>query len=640
MSADAIHDAATDNSMKKFLCGVNYWPRKTGVHMWKEWDAESIDAEFRQMAELSLNACRVFLLWEDFQPDPYRVSEEAMAKFDELVKISKAHGVGLIPTFFTGHMSGENWDVPWRSGRDPYEDPFMLRAQTRLVREFASRYKDEDAILLWDLSNEPDIFAKPQSVDAAWLWTHLLYRELKAYDPERQVTLGIHATSLFWPGPFRIGDVSEVNDILCMHPYPLYTELCPEPLDSLRSTYFVPFACRFTEGMGGKRVLLEEFGSTTQMASPEVEARFHSAALYSALANGVIGALAWCFGDFVKQTRLPYESTPYEIGFGITAKDGKVKEKGLVLSEFARTVRDARIHEFLPARADAAIVIPRKYYDNLDPENTPTRNAATLFASFILAKSAGLDVDFITCDMLATDDISRYKALFVPCATRRGALNISDFTLLREFVESGGTLYCSYDGVAVDGMEEVFGISILHASVPQGSEWTVKVPGLEAPLRGPLPAPPGLARRKHLNFSIAAQGTPGCREVIVNRYGKGNAIFIGFPLELCLATTPHILDEDAYYEIYSLVARTAGLDVEWKGSNPAIEVRRFTAPGRDVFVVVNHEPKEQVVNIGVPANTGDGLARSWRHEAGIEIKDGKISFVLGPSEGDLIEILN
>ena len=58
--------------MKEFICGVNYWPRKTGVHMWKEWDAESIDAEFRQMAELSLNACRVFLLWEDFQPDPYR----------------------------------------------------------------------------------------------------------------------------------------------------------------------------------------------------------------------------------------------------------------------------------------------------------------------------------------------------------------------------------------------------------------------------------------------------------------------------------------------------------------------------------------------------------------------------------------
>jgi len=187
--------------------------------------------------------------------------------------------------------------------------------------------------------------------------------------------------------------------------------------------------------------------------------------------------LAWCFGDFVKQTRLPYDSTPYEVGFGITKRDGTVKEKGLVLSEFARTVRDARVHELSPAKAEAAIVIPRRYYDNPDPENTPTRNAAALFASFILAKCAGLDVDFITCDKLATDEVSSYKALFVPCATRRGTLNISDFAHLQGFVKSGGTLYCSYDGIAISEMEEVFGTTILHASVPQGDEWAVKFLG-------------------------------------------------------------------------------------------------------------------------------------------------------------------
>ena len=103
--------------------------------------------------------------------------------------------------------------------------------------------------------------------------------------------------------------------------------------------------------------------------------------------------------------------------------------------------------------------------------------------------------------------------------------------------------------------------------------------------------------------------------------------------------TPHVFEQDAYYEIYSLVAKKAGLDVDWKGRNPAIEMRRLTASGRDVFVVVNHRPKEQIVNIRVPANPGGGPARSWRHEAEIEIKDGKTSFVLRPSEGDLIEIL-
>jgi endo-1,4-beta-mannosidase len=626
--------------MKEFICGVNYWPRKTGVHMWKEWDAKSIDAEFRQMAELSLNACRVFLLWEDFQPAPDVISEQAMAKFHELVEISRAHGVGLIPTFFTGHMSGENWDVSWRAGRDPYEDPSMLRAQIRLVREFARRYKDEDAILLWDISNEPDIFAKPKSVDAAWLWTHLLYRELKAYDPNHLVTLGIHATSLFWPGPFRISDVAEANDILCMHPYSLYTELCPEPLDSLRSTYFVPFACRFTEGMGGKRVLLAEFGSTTQMVAEEVEARFHSAASYSALANGVIGALAWCFGDFVHQDRLPYDSTPYEVGFGITAKDGKVKKKGLVLSEFANTVQDARMSELSPAEARAAIVIPRRYYDDLDSENTPTRNAAVLFASFILAKSAGLDVDFITCDKLASGDISRYKAVFVPCATRRGTLNVSDFAVLKELVKSGGTLYASYDGFAIDGMEEVFGASILHASVPSGSKWTVKVPGLIKPLSGPFPTPLNLSRRKHLNFAgaVATRGRTGNEEIVVNRYGEGHAILVGFPLELYLSMTPYIFEQDAYYELYSFVARTAAVREERKDRNPAIEVREFTGSGRDVFVVVNHKPSEQVVKIPVSANAKSSSAKSWRRKAEIDVADGEVSFTLEPSEGDVIEI--
>jgi hypothetical protein len=187
VSGDAIREAATGHSMKEF-------------HLWCELLATENRGPYvegmGQPNPLTLNSGRwrnylltragCFSFGRIFSLIPDSVSEEAMAKFDELVKISKAHGVGLIPTFFTGHMSGENWDVPWRSGRDPYEDPFMLRAQVRLVREFALRYKDEDAILLWDLSNEPDIFAKPKSVDAAWLWTHLLYRELKTYDPERQ----------------------------------------------------------------------------------------------------------------------------------------------------------------------------------------------------------------------------------------------------------------------------------------------------------------------------------------------------------------------------------------------------------------------------------------------------------------------
>ncbi|MGE5571826.1 MAG: cellulase family glycosylhydrolase [Bacteroidota bacterium] len=623
--------------MNEFTCGVNYWPRETGVHMWKEWNASSIEAEFRQMAELSLNACRIFLLWQDFQPHPETVSEEAMARFDELVKIARRHGVRLIPTFFTGHMSGENWDVPWRRDRNPYTDPGMLRAQVRLVGEFARRYRDEHAILFWDLANEPDVFATPPSVDAAWLWARVLYREIKAHDPTHQVTLGTHAWSLFTPGPFRLRDVAEVSDFLCMHPYPSYTQLCPEPLDSVRSSHFVPFACRLTEGLGGKRVLLEEFGSTTQMDAEDVEARFFSAALHSALANGATGALAWCFGDFRRQDRLPYDSTPYEVGFGITAADGRVKAKGEVLASFARTVRAARMGELEPAPARAAIAIPRRYYDNPDPENGPERNAAVLFASYILAKRAGIDVDLLAVDRLQ-DAARSYRAIFVPCATRRGTLNVSDFAALRAFVESGGTLYCSYDGLAVDGMDDLFGASVTCASTPQGDVWSVDVPGCERTLVGPLPKPtPALLARKHL--SLSARGDSLNPGFVVNEYGRGHALLVTLPFELYLATTPYAFEQaqHPYHAVYSYVASLAGIKGALIDPNPAVEVREFASPDRRTLVVVNHDPRGQTVHIAVP-QAGGRSAWSWRRNVPLPSDDGALWLTFGPSEGDIVEM--
>lgn len=630
--------------MDDFVCGVNYWPRETGVHMWKEWNPESIETEFAQMAALSLNSCRVFLLWEDFQPNPDTISEDAMTKFETLVQIARRHGIRLIPTFFTGHMSGENWDVPWRRDRDPYSDPGMLRAQVRLVGEFARRYRDEQAILFWDLANEPDVFCKPRSVDAAWLWTYVLYREIKAHDPVHPVTLGTHAWSIFTPGPFRLGDVAEACDFLCMHPYPSYTPLCPEPLDSLRSSYFTSFACKLTEGLGGKRVLLEEFGSSTQMASEDVEGRFFSAALYSALANGVTGALAWCFGDFKRQDRLPYDSTPYEVGFGITAADGRVKPKGEALASFARVTRAARIAELSPAPARAAILVPKRYYDNPDEENGPLRNAAALFASFILAKRAGMDVAFVTPEQLG-DAAHGYRALFVPCATRRGTLNVTDFAALKAFVEAGGTLYCSYDGLAVDGLGELFRVGVVSSSVPQGDTWSLSLPGSGPVLSGPLPKPvPPILARKHLAVSGCSEDANGSgRGIVVSEYGQGHAVLVTMPFELYLATTPYAFEDESqpYHAVYSLVGKLAGLPdgAHVCDRGPDVEVKEFVSAERRAIVAVNHGRQQQAVRIRVSAeNARRRPAWSWRQERPISAAGGALELALGPSEGDIVEL--
>jgi len=101
---------------------------------------------------------RIFLLWEDFQPHPGYVSNQAIARLVTVADIAAAESLALIPTFFTGHMSGVNWIPPWAltgagvpqrfrivsnnkvveaKPRNWYTDQKVLSAQTILAGEVA-----------------------------------------------------------------------------------------------------------------------------------------------------------------------------------------------------------------------------------------------------------------------------------------------------------------------------------------------------------------------------------------------------------------------------------------------------------------------------------------------------------------------
>ena len=61
-----------------FVLGVNYWPRRKAMEWWKRFDRGEVRDEFDLIAALGLTKVRVFLLWEDFQPSPDRVSTRAI----------------------------------------------------------------------------------------------------------------------------------------------------------------------------------------------------------------------------------------------------------------------------------------------------------------------------------------------------------------------------------------------------------------------------------------------------------------------------------------------------------------------------------------------------------------------------------
>ncbi|OYT63044.1 MAG: hypothetical protein B6U69_00020 [Thermofilum sp. ex4484_15] len=93
---------------KEFLVGVNYWPRRKATYWWKEFEESEVREEFKEIRDLNLNLVRIFLLWEDFQPEPRKLNEKALSNLEEVMDTAYRYGLKVIVTLFIGFMSGIN----------------------------------------------------------------------------------------------------------------------------------------------------------------------------------------------------------------------------------------------------------------------------------------------------------------------------------------------------------------------------------------------------------------------------------------------------------------------------------------------------------------------------------------------------
>ena len=90
-----------------FVLGVNYWPRRKAMYWWSNFDAGEVREDFSIIRETGLKMVRIFLLWDDFQPEPTSISRDAV---DNLVKVADAaaeNGLGLNVTFFTSQRGAQ-----------------------------------------------------------------------------------------------------------------------------------------------------------------------------------------------------------------------------------------------------------------------------------------------------------------------------------------------------------------------------------------------------------------------------------------------------------------------------------------------------------------------------------------------------
>ncbi|HTV72937.1 MAG TPA: hypothetical protein VME66_04440 [Candidatus Acidoferrales bacterium] len=355
--------------MARFLTGVNYWPRRSAMGMWGEFDSLEISEDFARIAAMGLDVVRFFLLWEAFQPAPDTVADDALLCLETVIDLAATHKLRTMPTLFCGHMSGVNWLPAWTLDRNTRWERFrtisgnyvtrygigdfytgeLLDAQRLFARTVGERLRGHPAIFAWDLGNEFSNIREPASPAEAAEWSARLTEELHATSG-LAVTGGIHGEDITRDRNIRPSSIAAPWDFATMHGYSVYSDFARDRLDP----EVVPFTCEITASCARKPVLFSEFGNPTcpggnlaafgkmECLTEDEMAVYARNVLERLAARGALGAFWWCWADYDLALREapPFDEAPHELHFGLVRHDGSEKPVVRALAAFAHEQRE------------------------------------------------------------------------------------------------------------------------------------------------------------------------------------------------------------------------------------------------------------------------------------------------------------
>ncbi|MDH3726496.1 MAG: cellulase family glycosylhydrolase [Myxococcales bacterium] len=362
-----------------FRLGLNYWPARTAMGWWTTFDLAEVATDFGRIAGCGFDSVRIFLTWEDFQPTPSRVDSAMVDRLVATLDEASTAGLSVMPTLFTGHMSGVNWIPSWALGEEAsndrfrvvsrdritasrltnwYSDASIIRAQSALAREVAGALAGHRALWAWDLGNENSNCAVPPDKAHAREWLLRVTDAIRGADADALVTLGLHMEDLEQDRSLGPREAAEVCDFLQMHGYPGYASWADGPTDER----VLPFLARLTRWLGGGAdVLFAEFGVPTKkrgdpagersidasgpaLVDEQAAASYIDRALGALLECGTMGAMLWCYSDYAGAIwgLPPLDLAVHERSFGLWRADASPKPAVAMVEAFAKRSAAAR----------------------------------------------------------------------------------------------------------------------------------------------------------------------------------------------------------------------------------------------------------------------------------------------------------
>jgi endo-1,4-beta-mannosidase len=552
--------------------GVNFWSRTGGPLMWRSYDPGVIAEELAVLAANGMNLTRSFCYWPDFHPEPDRLDERMLERFGDFLDRHTEAGMGTVPTFIVGHMSGENWDPAWRQGRDLYGDVWMVARQAWFVRQVTERFSGHPAVAGWLLSNEMPLYGGPAPAPAVTAWAELLVQAVRAGGGTQPVSLGDGAWGIELSGVdngFSVRATAPLVDFVGPHVYRMES-------DRVRLHLGPAFACELAS-FAGRPVVLEEFGVSTGFSSAGNAGHYYRQVLHTSLLAGASGWIAWNNTDYDHLAdQDPYRHHPFEMHFGLTDAAGVPKPHLAEVRAFAELLEAVDFPACARPPAEAVLVVP-SYLERAYPFTEP-EDRTFILDSLRQAYVAAWEADIAVRAMREHDGLVPGARLYLVPSTKQ--LTAPGWRALERLAEE----------VVVTFVRD-FG------SLPEGSRLELRVAGNQH-VRAFLPVRPVAAEV----VAVDQRNRPVLLERVT---GGGRLVLCTYPLEQLAAASARINPEPTW-RIYDALAEVAGLSRPVTVENPrvfAAELRH--RDGRNFVWLVSQSDTEVTVKPTVQGHLAD-----------------------------------
>lgn len=582
-----------------FETGCNYWASNAGLEMWHEWDENVIDADFERLERANMKILRIFPLWPDFQPlklhsecfnkerelrmgeDPLDnttpegragVDPVMVERFEIVCRLAEKHNLKIIVGLLTGWMSGRMFAPPAFERLNLITDARVVKWQTRFMRYMVRRFKDEKAIVAWEIGNECNCMGEYEH-DEFYVWMAQLSMAIRCEDSTRPIVSGMHGTHP--DGYATPQEMRDLFDVLVTHPYPLFTPYCnTDPLNEMKSALHATAESLMCADIGAVPCIVEEAGTLgTMMVSDELGADYIRASAFSSWAHNLRSFIWWCACEQSELVHTPYDWCAVERELGLFRLDGTKKPVGEALTQVQNFIDNFEFGRLPERITDAVCVLTR------GQECWPVA-----YGTFILAKQAGIDIRFAYSD----DIIPDADVYILPSISGTAAITKLQTEKILRRVADGAVLYMSNDSMMISGFEAVSGNRV-ETSVRAGYSYDVNIPYSDEKANLQAGANIVITPVSSKVICCDENGVPALTE---NAYGKGRVYYCNYPIEKITGIKPGVVSGQnavPLYKFYSALGIRSAKKCATK-DNPYLGVtEHIIDENTRVLVLINYD---------------------------------------------------